>query len=512
MLERSDSAAEEARESSGLTTDDKITPDYAQPFENTNESHLRDYEPNQFGHRFSNPDASSSAPLRYPFKIPINKPYSVPEPHLYQGITKAEVLRRNIGKTDAEMVRPTWYADRAGPALLLTFDAFDTLYTPDPSPAEQYTEVARTLGYDVEVDQVKTSFKDAFKSVSKNDPDLFDEALQKYSYKAYWARIIQNTFENFRPEGRNWPDEELELKLLHRFSTDQGYRLLPGVRELLSLIGTSWQARNWPPKRTMLGIVSNTDPRTRSVLHSFGIPIRTRKAFMYPPRYIPINHTDNPKFGSAGFAFAAISYECGFEKPDLRIFMSALKKAQRKLDEAEAVDRLTRSGKDMLSNIHEEFHHMHVGDSLEKDVIPALALGWDAVLVDRSASDEVVERDITVPINGDEQSRQMRTYHVVNNLIHIQKLVTKERLIAGLEARLGHPVQQRRVPQPDPLRHLPDTNTKERRRRMGLSAQRAHKTDKGASAHASSIGGKKEPPEHDASDTERKGFQRVAPD
>lgn len=185
----------------------------------------------------------------------------------------------------------------------------------------------------------------------------------------------------------------------------------------------------------MLGIVSNSDTRVASILRAFGILISPA---MFPPRFAPSSRHVRPDFGPAHFAFATLSYHAGAAKPDPRIYNAAVVDAQRALDALHPVARLTRSGAKLLDNVNADFHHMHVGDELEKDVLPAIEAGWDAVLLDREAADPVGER----VVGG-------KTVPVINSLDHLRELVTKERFEERF-ARLGaadkrRPVEARAV-------------------------------------------------------------------
>jgi len=63
--------------------------------------------------------------------------------------------------------------DMAKRNLLICFDAFGTLITPKRPIAQQYGEVARSLGHgDFTDEQVQESFKQAFKHEAKQNPNF----------------------------------------------------------------------------------------------------------------------------------------------------------------------------------------------------------------------------------------------------------------------------------------------------------------------------------------------------
>ena len=399
---------------------------------------------------------------RRPPRIPKLQPYSFPEPHLFPGATMQEVRERNHGKKLEEIPMATWYADQAAPPLLLTLDAFDTLYTPKTPPARQYAQAGRRYGYKVDSDQLQEQFRDVFKFLWKTHPNYGKGTM---GYRDWWDVIIERTMAPFKPPWRPSPDQQLKDALFYRFATARGYKLFPDARAFLTLVSHSWAAREWHPKRTMLGIVSNSDPRVRTVLDSFGIKVGPNKPSMYPPLYAPEHRNDDPKFGLPDFAFATLSYECGSEKPSTEIYHQALSNAREAFEKMDILDRLTRTGKDVLHSLDEDFHHMHVGDSVDKDVMPALAAGWDAVLLDRSADEMVGERTATVKDMQNEE--QTRTFTVINSLMALPHVVTKQRLRRGIDKRLGRESHDERRwwESPDPLLSLDKIGPRRERRR-----------------------------------------------
>lgn len=344
-------------------------------------------------------------------------------------------LGSQTGQEGAQQASPAFeIASRASPPLLLTFDAFGTLYTPNEPIAKQYCDVAKRFGYDFEEEQLQESFKTAFKILSANAPNYGKETYK--SANKWWQHLIINTLTPLLPSGEKVA-RELKNALYDQFATSAGYRMHPDVPEFLKLVRSSFQASVWAPKRTMLGIISNSDPRIRLILNTFQTPI---KPSMYPPRLGP-SYRRNPLHRPATFAFATLSYDCGIEKPDQGIYDAALGDAQTVLDNMEAVKRLTRSSKDLLSNVMTEFHHMHVGDDVDKDVIPALDRGWDAVLLDRSAEESIRERTL-------DDGRQ---FPVISSLLALPRLVKPERISDMMAARVASLPEQDHVRSPSEI-------------------------------------------------------------
>ena len=65
---------------------------------------------------------------------------------------------------------------------------------------------------------------------------------------------------------------------------------------------------------------------------------------------------------------------------------------------------------------------MHVGNDVEKDIVPALNAGFDAVLIDRSAETSDFMRQVGA-----------RSIPVINSLDALPRLLNKER-VEGLHA------------------------------------------------------------------------------
>lgn len=352
------------------------------------------------------------------FNIPaLGQPYSLPNPHRWANVSKWK-WKNSLRSTNLSTLHPTsWHTDMAARPLLLTFDAFDTLFTPTEPIAKQYRDVALEYSLDFAEDDIMASFKSAFKSMNQTHPNYGKDTGM--DPQTWWTRLIHNTLTPLLTSAQQTTGlpHDLPQTLYHRFSSSEGYTLFPDVLPFLLHVGTSSFSRTlWPPRRTMLGVISNSDPRVRSILSSFGIPISPA---LFPPRYAPHSRFARraPDFGPAGFAFATLSYEAGYSKPDRMIYDQAVRDAQAALDELHPVGRLSRTGGEALKDVHAGFHHMHVGDDVEKDVLPALDLGWDAILLDRGQEQEVGVREI-----------EGKRVTVINSLMALRRIVTKERL------------------------------------------------------------------------------------
>ncbi|CAN6624354.1 hypothetical protein TRVA0_009S03224 [Trichomonascus vanleenenianus] len=203
----------------------------------------------------------------------------------------------------------------------ITFDGFDTLYTPLGSVARQYAKVAGDNGVSVEPDHIEANFKPAFKAVNSKYPNYGLE--HGLSIESWWKQIIEQTFHPVKVTPK------AVSAVYHHFNTAAAYHVYPDAQECLQALYH---------KGIPLGILSNGDPRMRPVLEDMG--------YMH-------------YFDSSNIF---ISYETGWVKPSIEAFRNV----QRKIDE-ESADRL-----------------WHVGDDRMLDVEGAKKAGWNSILIDRS--------------------------------------------------------------------------------------------------------------------------------
>jgi len=356
--------------------------------------------------------------------------------------SKSEDVNRNLRRGRGQLRNQNlsslqsapWPASKATRPLLLTLDAFDTIFTPKEPIAKQYCDVSRNFGLDLDESAVKSAFKTAFKDMNTRFPNY--GAFTSVDPETWWTTLINNTLTPLLPPSTpalTLPSG-LANTLYDHFSTSAAYTLFPDVLPFLTALGAAGQSASaWPPRRTMLGILSNSDPRVRSILASFEPSIPILPA-LFPPRATPASRrAPVPVFGPAHPAFAALSYETGMQKPDRRIFDRALRLAQGVLDSMHPVARLTRTGSELLDDVRSEFHCLHVGDEIGKDAVAALGAGWDFVLLDREQEEGVGTRVIEVSVNGDGNEngsggRREVEITVVNSLLELRYVIRKERL------------------------------------------------------------------------------------
>lgn len=213
---------------------------------------------------------------------------------------------------------------------LITFDAYGTLLTPKGSVSHQYVKYMSRHGIAAEPSQIETNFKAAFKAVVKEYPNYGKSVGM--TIDEWWIRIVRGTF-----QGVPNVTHEAVLGLYHHFSTAEPYFIFPDCEYALEAIGS---------RGYNIGILSNSDPRMRSILDSLGVMPKLRST----------NDDVDSIF---------LSYETGYEKPS----SDAFRLVQR-----------TMLGDQDPENTQGCWH---IGDDVETDFKGCLNAGWNGILVDR---------------------------------------------------------------------------------------------------------------------------------
>ncbi|KAL8728299.1 MAG: hypothetical protein Q9181_005391 [Wetmoreana brouardii] len=172
-------------------------------------------------------------------------------------------------------------------------------------------------------------------------------------------KVIRSTFSTIQPNPGTVP-EGLIASLLHRFASNEGYRLYDDVVPFFQRLH-EWRmtteaasAGKLEPSRVQVGVISNSDDRVTSILASLGLR-------MSPQRWG--SATAGESKGRLDIDWVAMSYDVGFEKPDRRIFEAA-KNLSAFATESDGL-------------------YLHVGDNVEEDYCGALEAGWGSILLDR---------------------------------------------------------------------------------------------------------------------------------
>ncbi|KAF7167383.1 hypothetical protein CNMCM5623_000681 [Aspergillus felis] len=281
--------------------------------------------------------------------------------------------------------------------LLLTLDAFGTVFHPRRPVPEQYAEAAHAFGLPrstITADRLKAAFKSTFKRQAQARPNYGREDVLRGRYggpRQWWEEVIRGSFAQVltsRGQGGSSavdggvdvtvPDA-LVAHLLDRFAGSEGYALFDDVGPFLEVVRAVKSGRRGlgPFERVLVGVISNSDDRVPAVLKALGLTVGDVRADqgVESMRLPGFEERDaNRKNASTvdqvdDVDLVITSYEAGEEKPSRAIFDVARRQARRLLgDEGEA-------GNDWVC--------VHVGDDFDKDYQAALNAGWDGYYLPR---------------------------------------------------------------------------------------------------------------------------------
>jgi FMN phosphatase YigB (HAD superfamily) len=178
-------------------------------------------------------------------------------------------------------------------------------------------------------------------------------------------QVIHKTFTPLIKKDQVLP-KNLAPRLLHRFSSHEGYEAEPNLKSSLKALRSQRHFDN-----IVIGVITNSDDRVPSVLSSFGLnvsPLRYGMEVKDPPSALASRHYD--------IDFHCMSYDVGVEKPDKLIFTAAERMLARVLS--------LRDGKSHIdadeADVDETWRKVYVGDDYAKDVVGAVNAGWNPVL------------------------------------------------------------------------------------------------------------------------------------
>ncbi|KAG5743970.1 hypothetical protein H9Q72_011767 [Fusarium xylarioides] len=248
--------------------------------------------------------------------------------------------------------------------LLLCFDAFGTLIRPVRPVSQQYADVARQCGFtNFNDEELQAAFESSFKQESKRHPNYGKET--GLGATTWWTNVIHNTFTSLAKDDKPLP-KDLAPKLLHRFSSREGYETESGLVEAFKNLKQT-PSRNFDS--LVIGVITNSDDRIPSILSSLGLTVS-------PLRYGTDSDLSKLKDKSYEIDFHCISYDVGVEKPDKRIFSAAEHMLAQIIS--------ARSGKTLSESEGEAsgWQKVFVGDDYSKDVLGSANAGWKPVLLD----------------------------------------------------------------------------------------------------------------------------------
>ncbi|KAJ5475474.1 hypothetical protein N7539_007761 [Penicillium diatomitis] len=328
------------------------------------------------------------------------------------------------------------HRNRPARTLLLTFDAFETLFYPCPPVPDQYAAIGHSFGLSkalVTPSRLKAAFKHAFQTQTARYPNYGRADVLRGRYagpRQWWEEVIRRSFATVLAEEVNGDSSsastststsrrgDLELpsgmieKLLDRFMGDGGYRLYDDVlpffakmRDLRASDSSDVQSKTKLPfDRIVLGVISNSDDRVPEVLKSLGLRVgRTRadvdRSSTALPGFEEQEDAENQHqpWADSGLAdvlsdvdldLVITSYEAGAEKPDRLIYDVAKRQARRFVQHQ---DRGLESRSGVTGMEGEEsdgWTCVHVGDDFKKDYAGAVDAGWKSYLLQRDGDAE----------------------------------------------------------------------------------------------------------------------------
>lgn len=309
--------------------------------------------------------------------------------------------------------------------LLLTFDAFGTLFHPHPPVPEQYAATAHEFGLPRELvtpHRIRTAFKDVFRAHLKQYPNYGRADVLRGRYggpRQWWEEVIRGCFrqvlasEQELGSSGQWvpadvigdyelPNRMIEA-LVNRFAGPEGYTLYEDVGPFFARMREIRTSPSPSPGRSfdriLLGVISNSDDRVPSVLKALGLRVGDMRADQdlssmelpgFEQRRGPRNNTVDAQESHVTGAgnrldvdldldLIITSYEAGKEKPNRLIFDVARRQAQLLARE----EKHTHGSAPLGVANRDEWVCVHVGDDYEKDYLAAMDAGWRSYLLPR---------------------------------------------------------------------------------------------------------------------------------
>lgn len=184
---------------------------------------------------------------------------------------------------------------RAKPGLVVTLDALGTLYKFREPITTQYVKVAQRCGMTATIDesQLSVAFKKSFKGISEEYPNYGKGKLN--SPRAWWKTIVNDSFRQVVEE-KDIPDH-LGEELYDHFTSSAAYELYDDVKpffQTMRELKDQYLRLDDPP--FLIGIITNSDPRVKSVLQSLGL--RCGLSETPPPPKLEIKETWQRTVGS----------------------------------------------------------------------------------------------------------------------------------------------------------------------------------------------------------------------
>ncbi|KAK6197082.1 HAD-like domain-containing protein [Scheffersomyces amazonensis] len=222
----------------------------------------------------------------------------------------------------------------------ISFDAFDTLYTPkEPVPLQYHKIAYEQFGIDKPLASIEQEFPNIYKQLLKEFPNYGKSSQEIVSTADWWSELIIRLFNLKRGDEIT---QTICNRLLDHFSGPEAYKVYQDVIPTLT-------------KLNLLGIKlvisSNSDERIRQVLESLGLMKFFSKDDIY------------------------LSYELETGKPAKQFFDKVSTTVHYDIKgETFKTDKLKA---EYLEDC------WHIGDNYTEDFLGAVRSGWNGILLDR---------------------------------------------------------------------------------------------------------------------------------
>lgn len=238
----------------------------------------------------------------------------------------------------------------------VSFDLWDTLYTPKKPIPEQYYEVSHG----------EFHIGKLLQSIQHDFPVVYSEMLAEFpnygkhsgtikSCDDWWLELIVKLYglPHYTQEPKS---KQLCERLLSRFSSSEAYTLYEDAVPVLE----AFASHNVP-----IIASTNSDDRVYPILKSLGI-----------------DHY---------FDSVYLSYDLGYSKPDRKFYNTI---TQERFSRAKQTEPALQMGS-FLENV------WHVGDHYDKDFVGSIKSGWNGVLLDRGQNSVFMRHNAPKPISND---------------------------------------------------------------------------------------------------------------
>ncbi|EPS44755.1 hypothetical protein H072_1265 [Dactylellina haptotyla CBS 200.50] len=282
--------------------------------------------------------------------------------------------------------------DRPG-NLLITLDAFGTIYSPRIPVPFQYAGLGRKYGVEVSVHDIEQNFKHAYRLLKEKHPNYGRET--GISPEEWWKNVV---IETFKPSWKSPIPRVLRDALWHNFASKSGYSLCASALPFLAILSdlrtiadkTRAGEQDWMFKTITLGVITNSDDRVINVLQDLDITVnfQTSVSSSGEVKLLPVGagNPEDRKHLEKKVDLVTTSYQVGVEKPNKGIFDAAITSAKQVVNLYYGEGEAERGG----------WYWCHIGDEVRGDIVGTMRAGGVGVLYDAKRKEGELEREISI--------------------------------------------------------------------------------------------------------------------